>query len=407
MEGSQRKSLAVLMPALIAFSMGQTVLFALAGPVARDIGLSEFQVGMIVASAAVVFVIASPMWGRISDRWGRKRVIVFGLTSYGAVSILFALALRSGLDGATTATTTFFLLLFLRMTYAALGGGIQPAATGFMADVSSAENRSAAIALIGASFGLGSILGPAAAAALVGFGLLAPLYVIAVYGLIMAGIAFVLLQEPPHAAASENTAEAFSFVTILPLLMVSFCLFTVFAILQQTAAFYVQDFLGADAMTAARMTGYCFMSLAIAALIMQGGVIQALKPRPEILLLTGFPIFLVGVWAYASAGAFWHIILAMGLMGTGFGLVNPGITAAVSLRTSEKTQGRAAGFVQSAASIGFIVGPLLGTGLYQISPLYTIMLAAFMLCIGLGVSGYVTVNTHPAAQSSVNVGTRE
>lgn len=401
MEGQQRRSLAILMPALIAFSMGQTVLFALAGPVARDIGLSEFQVGMIVASAAVVFVIASPIWGRISDRWGRKRVIVFGLTSYGIVSILFALALRSGLDGITAATTTFFLLLMLRMTYAALGGGIQPAATGFMADVSSKENRSAAVALIGASFGLGSILGPAAAAALVGFGLLAPLYIIAIYGLVMAALSFFLLEEPDRSNGDENTSETFSFKTILPLLMVSFCLFTVFAILQQTAAFYVQDFLKADSMTAARMTGYCFMALAFAALTMQGGLIQVLKPRPEILLLSGFPIFLIGLWAYASAGAFWQILAAMGLMGAGFGLLNPGITAAVSLRTSEQTQGHAAGYIQSAASIGFIVGPLAGTGLYQISPIYTILLAAVMLVLGLAVSIYVSTGSTASSQQSV------
>ncbi len=399
MEPAQRKSLAVLMPALIAFSMGQTVLFALAGPVARDIGLTEFQVGMIIASAALVFVIASPIWGRISDRWGRKRVIVFGLTSYGVVSILFALTLRSGLEGMFAAATTFFLLLFLRITYAALGAGIQPASTGFMADVSSAEKRSAAVALIGASFGLGTILGPAAAAALVGFGILAPLYAIAVYGLVMAGLCFLLLDEPARITTAEEKAEDFSIQTILPLLMIAFCVFTVFAIIQQTTAFYVQDFLGADSMTAARMTGYCFMSLAVAALVMQGGVIQALKPRPEILLLTGLPIFLFGLWIYAIAGAFWQILFAMGLMGTGFGLVNPGITAGVSLRTGENTQGRAAGFIQSAASAGFIVGPLLGTGLYQISPTYAILLAAVMLALGLGVSIFVSTNTNTAEQS--------
>ncbi len=400
MEGTQRKSLAILMPALIAFSMGQTVLFALAGPVARDIGLSEFQVGMIVASAAVVFVIASPIWGRISDHWGRKRVIVFGLTSYGIVSILFALALRSGLDGITTAATTFFLLLMLRVTYAALGGGIQPAATGFMADVSSKESRSAAVALIGASFGIGSILGPAAAAALVGFGILAPLYIIAVYGLIMAALSFLLLEEPARAVNGNEKTEGFSFRTILPLLMVSFCLYTVFAILQQTAAFYVQDFLQSDSMTAARMTGYCFMTLALAGLLMQGGLIQALKPRPEILLLSGFPIFLIGLWVYGSAGAFWQILVAMGLMGTGFGLVNPGITAAVSLRTSEQTQGQAAGYIQSAASIGFIVGPLLGTGLYQISPVYTVLLAGVMLTLGFSGAAYVSMEGQRTTQTS-------
>lgn len=406
MAGMQRKSLAVLMPALIAFSMGQSVLFALAGPVARDIGLTEFQVGMIVASAAFVFVLASPVWGRISDRWGRKRTIIFGLTTYAIVSFLFALGLRAGLDGITAVTTTFFILLFLRMTYALLGAGIQPAATGFMADISTADDRSAAVALVGASFGLGAILGPATAALLVAFGLLTPLYAIAAFGLLMAFLCTLVLREPEQHEENQAGAASFSFLVILPLLIIALCLFTVFAILQQTAAFYVQDFLSADSMTAARMTGYCFMALAISSLVVQGGIIQALKPKPEIMLLSGFPIFLVGLWLYAFPSAFWHILIAMGFMGVGFGLIHPGITAAVSLRTGEESQGRAAGFIQSAASLGFIVGPLLGTALYQVSSAYTLALAAVMLCLGLIVSIFVSANTAAAQQSISQSGLR-
>lgn len=71
MDRQTKKASAIIVPALIAFSMGQTVLFALAGPVARDIGLSEFQFGSIIASAAFMFVIVSPIWGQISDRFGR------------------------------------------------------------------------------------------------------------------------------------------------------------------------------------------------------------------------------------------------------------------------------------------------------------------------------------------------
>ena len=84
MEERKKKSkvaTAIIMPALIAFSMGQTVLFAVLGPVARDIGLSELQVGSIISATAVVFVFASPVWGHISDRWGRKKVMVFGLAA--------------------------------------------------------------------------------------------------------------------------------------------------------------------------------------------------------------------------------------------------------------------------------------------------------------------------------------
>ena len=90
-DAKRRRSAAVaLAPGLIAFSMGQTALFAVAGPVIRDIGLSEIQLGMIVSAAAVMFVLASPIWGFLSDRLGRKPVIVFGLFTYAIISFTAA-----------------------------------------------------------------------------------------------------------------------------------------------------------------------------------------------------------------------------------------------------------------------------------------------------------------------------
>lgn len=269
-----------------------------------------------------------------------------------------------------------------------------------MADLSSAKNRSAAVALVGASFGLGAILGPATAAVLVDFGLLTPLYVIAVFGLIMAAIAFVWLPEPDKEVENGKAKGKFSIRPILPLLLISFCLFTVVSSLQQTVAFYVQDFLNTDTLTTARMTGYCFMSLAVASLIVQGGFIQVFKPNPSVLLLAGFPAFLLGTWMYASAEEFWHLLVAMGVMGVGFGAIYPGVTAAVSLLTRDADQGKAAGFIQSAASVGFIVGPLAGTWLYEISPILTIYMSAGILVVGLFVSILSWRATHMASSTA-------
>ena len=95
--GRRRRAAFALVPGLVAFSMGQTVLFAVAGPVIRDIGLSEFQLGMIVSAAAVMFMLASPIWGRLSDSWGRKRVIVFGLFTYALTSFALAATMQIGL----------------------------------------------------------------------------------------------------------------------------------------------------------------------------------------------------------------------------------------------------------------------------------------------------------------------
>ncbi|MEM7000762.1 MAG: MFS transporter [Pseudomonadota bacterium] len=372
---SQRpvNTILVLAPGLVAFSMGQTVLFALAGPVFRDIGLSETQLGILVSAAAVVFVVSSGFWGRWSDRWGRKPTIVFGLVTYGIISLLFAYTLQLGLQGAFTAATAFTYLLILRLLYAALGAGIQPASVALMADVSSAADRSSAVAQVGAAFGIGMVLGPAAAAALVGFGVLTPLYAIAVLGLITAGVAaFALPGGAPVQAGVEETSGTGSLrlIHLGALLIGGFLVYTTLAALQQTLAFNVQDLLGTDSADAARLTGFCFMAIAIAMLAVQGGLIQWLKPNPVTLLFAGLPTIIIALLVYTLASSYVQLLLAAALLGVGFGLSTPGMQSAASVMAGQDEQGRIAGVMQAMMSMGFVVGPLVGTQLYALERTY-------------------------------------
>lgn len=378
----KRRAPAILVPALITFSMGQTALFAIAGPVARAIGLSEFAIGIIISSAAVVFVVASPLWGRISDAWGRKRTVVFGLASYAVTSAAFALTMEAGLAGWLTAWAAFGVLLALRLIYAALGAGIQPAGVGYMADVSTRAERPAAVATIGAAFGIGSILGPALAAALAGFGVLTPLYVIAALGLVAALYVALTLKEPPgHAATAAG--GTLDMRLIAPLLALAALSFVGVSTMQQITAFYVQDFLKVDAQDAAQFSGYCFMAMAAAMVVVQGAVVPAMKPSPQALLTTGYPVVLVGLAVFAFPQAFWHLVVATALIGAGFGAVQAGLMSAASLSTTPDAQGRAAGAMQGAMSVGFVIGPVAGTALYQVDPRYTIALAAATAVLAL------------------------
>lgn len=385
-QGRRRAALA-LAPGLIAFSMGQTVLFAIAGPVIRDIGLTEFQLGLIVSAAAVVFVIASPIWGRISDQWGRKRVILTGLLTYSLISLAFACVMDIGLMGWMEAGAVFFTLLTLRVLYAALGTGIQPSSVALMADLSSDEDRSSAVAIVGAAFGFGMILGPAAAALLVGFGVLTPLYAIAGLGFVCLLIVLFFLDAPPAKTGDKGAKEALEYSKLLPIMAITLLLFTATSGLQQTIAFYVQDYLGADTATAARMTGICFVAMASASLVSQGILIQLFKPGPGALLKVGLPIMAVGMALYALPVNYWQIVVACGVIGLGFGFASPGVISAASLRAGSNSQGAAAGVIQALMAAGYIFGPLIGTGGYQASP----MLAAGFIVISIGLSALIAL----------------
>ncbi|MEO1028875.1 MAG: MFS transporter, partial [Pseudomonadota bacterium] len=393
----KRRATLALAPGLIAFSMGQSVLFAVAGPVIREIGLTEFQLGMIVSAAAVVFVISSPIWGRLSDRWGRKTVILTGLFTYSVISLAFAGVMDVGLRGWMGAGAVFVTLLSLRVLYAALGTGIQPSSVALMADLSSDDDRSSAVAIVGAAFGFGMILGPAAAALLVGFGVLTPLYAIAGLGFVCLVIALVFLDAPPAKAADKGPKEPLDYGRLVPIMAITLLLFAATSGLQQTIAFYVQDYLGADAMEAARMTGICFVAMAAASLVSQGILIQLLKPGPGALLKIGLPIMAAGMVLYALPANFWQIVIACAVIGLGFGFANPGVISAASLRTGSKSQGAAAGIIQALMAAGYIFGPLVGTGSYQANP----MLAAgfITVCIGLSALIALTLRLGPAKRT--------
>jgi MFS family permease len=377
----------LLFVGLLVFAMGQTILFAVMGPVARAIGMAEWQVGVVTAASAFTVMLVSPAWGRLSDKWGRKRVIVLGLAAYGLVTALFAGVLAAGLAGLVGAAIVFALLVAVRVLYAVTTSGIQPSAVALMADLSVARDRSAAIALVGAAFGLGTVLGPALAAALVGFGVLTPLFAAAGAAVLIALLAAGFMVNPPRAMPEEGQDQGAAGLPrgfAVPLFL-TFLTYVAIASIQQTAAFFIQDFSGTAAAEAARLAGYAFVALALAMLLVQGGLVQALKPPPARMVAAGLPVASTGIALCLAAPSYGWIIAAFAIMGAGFALVQPGISALVSLATGTEVQGRAAGFVQAAMAGGFVVGPLLGTALYGLAPAAPLWLAltSLAMCAGL------------------------
>ncbi|MEM9620492.1 MAG: MFS transporter [Pseudomonadota bacterium] len=403
MSQTSRHAMAVLAPGLIAYSMGQTVLFALAGPAFREMGLRETQLGIIISAAAVVFVFSSAVWGRISDRWGRRPTIVFGLTTYGLISLAFAGVMHLGLNASLAVTTTFISLLLLRLLYAALGAGIQPASVALMADLSDEQGRSSAIAGVGAAFGIGMVLGPASAALLVSFGLLTPLYAIAVFGLITALVAWFYLPSVPRRADDSTEVTPLDRSTLIPLIAAGLAFYIAMSVVQQTFAFNLQDVLQLDSTEAARLTGFCFMTIAVGTLGVQGGVIQVLKPTPSTLLLVGFPLVLASLLIYATATSFIQLIASAAVMGCGFGLVTPGLLAAASLLSDEQQQGKVAGLMQATMSAGYVIGPVTGTAVYELQRLYApgvAVVSAILAGLFVGVWYYQYRRANPAQTAS-------
>ncbi len=365
----RRRAYLVLFTCLVAVGMGQTVVFAVLPPLGREIGLAEIQVGAIVSASSITFFFASPIWGRVSDRWGRKRVLMIGLIGYTLGTVLFASGFYAAMVGLLAPTAAFVFLTLARMAQASVMSATPPAAGAYVADITSMANRTRGMGGIGAANNLGSIIGPAIGGLLATLSLLLPLYFAAGMTLIAAAGVWLLLPEPIRQVQTVKRARIrFTDPRILPFVVAGVVLFMGFAIAQQTLAFRFQDLLGLTGRETARLYGFAMMTAATMSLVAQGVVVQRFDFAPMTLLRTAVPILIAAFVIMTVAESRLPLFLAMGLLGFGMGMAAPGFMAGASLAVGQEDQGSVAGVSAACPPLGFTVGPLLGTGLYQIDP---------------------------------------
>lgn len=394
---SQAIAYVLILGCIMTFAMGQTILFTVLGPVSRVIGMPEYQVGLIVTLSALAMVIVQPSWGRLSDVWGRKIVIIFGLGAYSITTVIFTVLLQFGLSESIALLPLFGLLVIARVAYALTSSGIQPAATAYIADTTTGTQRSAGVALIGAAVGIGTVGGPILAFLLVGFGILVPLYAAAGIAMTMAVVAVVFLREPPSHVRSKPTVRMRLLDRrVMPYLAITMVLLTITAMTQQTGTFYVQDRLQLNAEATARAFGIAMGLTAIVTIIVQGVVVQWLRPAPAVLVRVGL---LLGTTAFvflANTKAYEGLVIGYMILGGSFGLLNPGLMSAASLCVGPDEQGSVAGLIGSAMSAGFVFGPILGTSLYQWMPVAPLWLNATGMALMLIASGFLYFAPRPA-----------
>lgn len=358
----------VLVAGLLSQGMGQTMLFATMPPAARDVGLSELQVGLIITVSAFFFMISTPVWGRLADSWGRRPTFVFGLLSYGLTTLAFTIVLDLGYGGPLQGVSLLLALITARASFGILTGGIQTGATAMMADSTAEDRRSSGMALVGASFGVGAVLGPALVSALAVYGLLIPLYIVSALTFSMGLIAWSLLPETAHKDAAGPRAKLSPLdARIAPILLISFATFLCVSMHNQSFGFYVQDLLGTTGPQTARNTGFGYIAVGVAMIISQGVVVQITKPPPLILLRVGPVIAGAGYALLLQATSIEWIVGAMAVAGFGTGLLQAGIYSAGSLRVTAEEQGAAAGLLGSAPAAGFLLGPSLSAALYTMN----------------------------------------
>lgn len=388
-EKLSRHQLTVLIMALMATAMGQSLVFAILAPLGREVHLGELQITSIIAISALVFGVAAPIWGRFSDRVGRKPVIITGLVGYTIGTLLFTSVFYAGLTGLLAGTLLYAVLLAARCSQSVIMSATGPAATAYAADNTSRDQRTRTMARLGTANSMGTILGPAVSGALATFGLLAPLYFAGIMAALAALLIWWQLPVTPKADLTSRgtvTRLRFSDRRIMVFLATAVGLFVGFSGIQQTLGFQLQDKLGLSGIETAQMTGAALMISAAFTFLIQVTIMQRINLEATQFIRLGLLSLLLGAAVIASFETFKVLAVGMALLGTGLGLCMPALAAGASLAVTAEEQGAAAGLISSCPAIGFVVGPISAGALYQIhGPLAPLFSATvfFLVLIGL------------------------
>jgi len=338
--------------------------------------------GILLTSFSIMQFLFSPLLGRISDRVGRRPVLLLSILTSIASFVLFALA-------------TSFLLLLLSRIIAGLATEAA-VAQAYIADITAEQDRAEKMGKVGAAVGAGFILGPALGGFLSTFGLSAPGFGAAALAVLNLVFVFFFLPEsldPQHAKRSEASSPPSNYLRELgqalkrpfvgSVFVISFLLTFAFAAIQVIIPLLTISFFGFGSVE----LSYVFMYIGIIQILLQGVVLGRLvKMVGEERLLAWGPLFMmVGVLVvpfFSNLGVF---LLGLAMMAFGNGILQTVVPSFLSQRTPAEEQGSVLGLAQSVASIARIPGPLLGGLVVELAGLVSsflvsggVLLAAFV-----------------------------
>ncbi|NJM07683.1 GTP cyclohydrolase II [Candidatus Gracilibacteria bacterium] len=312
------------------------------------------MVGLISALYALMQFIAAPTIGSLSDRFGRRPVLLLCLAGTACAYIVLGLA-------------DSLLLIALAVALDGITGGTNATAQAYIADVTTPEQRARGLGIVGAAFGLGLMLGPALGGLLSGYGLWLPAFGAATVAVINIGFGLLVLPESlPLEHRSRGPLNVNPFIQFVALqsgrylrgmLLAIFLLNLAFAGLQSNFPLFSMEQFDWDA----RDNGLFFAFVGVCAVVTQGLLLGVLQPRigERRLALFGLALMALALLLVALVPQAWLLYPLVGLIALGSGLAIPALTALVSGQVGEQRQGALMGGLQSLLSVTLIVGPVL------------------------------------------------
>ncbi len=356
---------------------------------AERFGASGLTIGLLFGVFSLCQLIASPVLGEMSDRYGRRPVLIFSLA--GTVVSFVMLAMAQSIA-----------MLFVARIVDGLSGGNISTARAYVADITEPKDRSRAYGIIGAAFGLGFILGPALSGLLVPIGYTAPIWAAAAITAAATLMAVFWLPETVHRAAASTGLPFRAMGAMLRrsnlrrVLVIDFAYWLAFAIFQTTFALFVARRFGFDA----AQTGYLFAGFGLLGAVVQGALIRPIVGRlgDKTTFMVGLGCSAFGLFAATLTHSVLPFALAMVPLALGIGFGHPTISTLVSRAARPDEQGRVQGAASAIESLGRTIGPVWGNAsLQRFGDAMPYLSAAGFLVVTIILSvGYQVSESEPA-----------
>ncbi|WP_079506070.1 MFS transporter [Mesobacillus jeotgali] len=353
-----KKALPILFLVMFLVMVGFGIIIPVIPFYAEEIGASPTELGLLMAVYSLMQFLFAPMWGRISDRIGRKPVIMIGILGLSLSFFLMAIS------------TQLWMLFAARIIGGFLSSANMPTVMAYVADITSEEDRAKGMGIIGASVGLGFIFGPAIGGVFSQSSLSMPFYIAGATSLITFLFVTFALKESLSAEhrtsqERERTSLLKAFTGTLSMLFL-LQLFVSLSLsgLEATFAYFAAEKAGLGSVE----LGYIFMIMGLAGAVVQGGLVGRLTKMlgEGAVIQLGIVISAIGFGLILLTESFGTAALFLTIFGIGNGLIRPSVS---SLLTKKSTTGHGGttGLLSSFDSLGRIIGPPLGGWLFSIA----------------------------------------
>jgi multidrug resistance protein len=376
---NKKRILWVLVFIAIINSMGFGIIIPLLYPYGKKFGVTEQTIGLLTAAFSVAQFFATPVLGSLSDRFGRKPILVFSLVGTAVSFVIFGLA------------NSVFVLFAARILDGLTGGNIS-VAQAMISDISPPEERAKNFGILGSAFGFGFVIGPAVGGVLSRFGMQVPFYFaagIAVIGVLLT--IFLLKETNEKKNEDKNENQGYfnfkSMVTVLKKPVIGTAIFIGFLLTmaQFTMLIGFQTFSTDELKLSPTQIGLFYAGFGVTGILMQLAVpaIKKVIPSQALILLLSTVVCLGMMILSGFATAFALFAAAIGIYGLFNGLRNPMLNAIIADHNEETEQGKVMGINQSYASVGQTIGPVTAGLITAISIHSVFFLASLYILIAL------------------------